>query len=246
MRIAILSDIHSNLYALEAVLSDAKRRGFDLMVNLGDILYGPIAPRRTYDLLQEHVITTIRGNQDRQIYEAGPDEIADNPTMDFIHQDLGQEPMDWMRSLPANARPAENVYLCHGTPSNDLVYLLEDVSQGIPNLRQEDEIQELLAGEKASLILCGHTHIPHAVQLETGQLIVNPGSVGLQAYQDDLPVLHRMENHSPCASYCLAEFHQDQWIINQIRLPYDHEAAIRNALKRGREDWARYLKTGRV
>jgi len=50
MKFAILSDIHSNVYALEAVINDAKRRGCDTLVNLGDILYGPIQPRATYDL----------------------------------------------------------------------------------------------------------------------------------------------------------------------------------------------------
>ena len=98
MRIATLSDIHSNVFALEAVIYDAKKHGVELMLNLGDILYGPIAPKATFDLLREHKFVTIRGNQDRQIYEATQKEIDSNPTMQFILNDLGQAPLDWMRS----------------------------------------------------------------------------------------------------------------------------------------------------
>lgn len=88
--IAAISDIHSNVFALEAVLTDIKQRNIDQIVNLGDILYGPIAPKDTYPLLMEHQndIITIRGNQDRQIREATTAEIGNNATMAFITEDL--------------------------------------------------------------------------------------------------------------------------------------------------------------
>jgi len=126
VRIATLSDIHSNVFALEAVIYDAKKRGVELMLNLGDILYGPIAPKATFDLLREHEFVTIRGNQDRQIYEATQEEIDSNPTMQVILDDLGQAPLDWMRSLPFDNRLSADIYICHGTPANDLTYLLEN------------------------------------------------------------------------------------------------------------------------
>lgn len=100
MRIAAFADIHSNVFALKAVISDAEQRGADLMLNLGDIFYGPIAPRATYEFLMEHQIMTIRGNQDRQICEATPEEIKANPTMRFVLDDLGQIPLNWMKALP--------------------------------------------------------------------------------------------------------------------------------------------------
>jgi len=71
MKFAILSDIHSNVYALEAVINDAKRRGCDTLVNLGDILYGPIQPRATYDLLLEHDFLTISGSSNLRVYSFG-------------------------------------------------------------------------------------------------------------------------------------------------------------------------------
>ena len=97
--IAAISDIHSNVFALQAVLADIKKRGVDQIVNLGDILYGPIAPKATYELLMAHrnEIITICGNQDRQIYEATESEIANNPTMDFIVKDLPKDAIEWMQ-----------------------------------------------------------------------------------------------------------------------------------------------------
>ena len=188
MRIAAISDIHSNVYALEAVLADIRRQSPDVIVNLGDILYGPIAPRATYDCLMANDCITIRGNQDRQIYDATAAEAQANPTLGFILDDLGAKPLHWMRNLPFALQLNEDIYLCHGTPQDDLVYLLEDVSHGQPELRNDEDILALLGGEASNLILCGHTHMPRVVTTSTGQTIVNPGSVGLPAYTEDLPV----------------------------------------------------------
>ncbi len=66
-KFAVLSDIHSNVWALEAALEDVRKRGVDGIFNLGDILYGPLAPGLTFDLLQAEEVITIKGNQDRQI-----------------------------------------------------------------------------------------------------------------------------------------------------------------------------------
>ena len=245
MKLAVLSDIHSNVFALQAVLSHAGRRGVNQLINLGDILYGPIAPRATYDLLQKHNFVTISGNQDRQIWQADQQAIDSNPTMQFILQDLGQEPLDWMRQLPFDYQLNDEVYLCHGTPADDLIYLLEQVESGRPVLRDDAAIIELLAGQTAPVILCGHTHIPRSVRLSTGQMIVNPGSVGLPAYTDDEPCLHSMENYSPHASYALLEKRHDQWLVEHVKVPYDAGAAAAEARLREREDWVQFLSTGR-
>ena len=100
--IAAISDIHSNVFALEAVLADIKHRDIDQIVNLGDILYGPIAPNATYELLTKYQddIITIRGNQDRQIYEATTVEIKGNATLAFIIKDLPEMAIRWMQNLP--------------------------------------------------------------------------------------------------------------------------------------------------
>ncbi|AJQ96017.1 metallophosphoesterase family protein [Gynuella sunshinyii] len=244
MKVALLSDIHSNVYALQATLNDIQTKGVDITVNLGDILYGPIAPRATYELLMQHSLVTIRGNQDRQIYEATAEDIRHNPTMEFILQDLGDEPLKWMRQLPFDQQLTEEIYLCHGTPTDDLIYLLEDVSNGYPKLRTDGDIIQLLNGNRSEVILCGHTHIPRMVMTTTKQLIVNPGSIGLPAYTDDEPVLHSMQNFAPHASYALIEKISGSWKVEHIKVPYDYQNAARDAEKRQRDDWVHYLTTG--
>ena len=69
-KFGVLSDIHSNIFALKAVVADAQSKGVTTFINLGDILYGPIAPRATYEYLIAQEFISISGNQDRQIYEA--------------------------------------------------------------------------------------------------------------------------------------------------------------------------------
>jgi len=245
MKIAVLSDIHSNVFALEAVIADAKNHDVDLMVNLGDILYGPIDPKGTYDLLMQHDIVTICGNQDRQIFEATTEEIVSNPTMKFIIDNLGKESIEWMKSLPFDIQLNDDVYLCHGTPNDDLIYLLENVDLGYARLRSDNEIIKLLNGQESKLICCGHTHTPRAVSLTTGQIIVNPGSVGLQAYTDDEPLIHSMENFNPMASYAIVDKVADSWNIEHIKVPYNVKLAVAECEKRGRTDWVHFLTTGR-
>jgi len=245
MKIAVLSDIHSNVFALEAVIADAKKRSVDLMVNLGDILYGPIAPKATYDLLMQHEIVTICGNQDRQIFEAKAEDIASNTTMQFIIDNLGAEPIAWMASLPFDIQLNDDVYLCHGTPNNDLIYLLENVELGYARLRSDGEIIELLNGQESKVILCGHTHTPRTVSLTTGQLIINPGSVGLQAYTDDEPVIHSMENFNSMASYSVVNKTSSNYSVEHLKVPYDVNLAVTESKKRGRDDWVHFLTTGR-
>lgn len=103
----------------------------------------------TCDLLMEHDFITISGNQDRQIYESTDEEIELDPIMQFILADLGSRPLEWMKTLPFDKQVNEDVYFCHGTPTNDLVYLLEDVSKGYASLRSDREILDLLAGQKS-------------------------------------------------------------------------------------------------
>lgn len=246
MKIAVISDIHGNVFALKAVLDDLKKCDVDKIVNLGDIFYGPIAPKATYDLLQQYEIVTIQGNQDRQVCDAQPDAIINNPTMGFVVGQLQGEPLQWLRSLPHELHLSDDVYLCHGGPGDDLLYFLENIESGYPVVRSDTEITSLLKGEQASLILCGHTHVPRCVSLASGQLIVNPGSVGLPAYADDLPAPHRMESHSPHATYAIIETYQHGWRVEHFKIPYEVDLAVQQCEKLQRNDWTGFLKTGRA
>lgn len=250
--IAAISDIHSNVFALEAVLADIRHRNVDQIVNLGDILYGPIAPKATYDLLMTHQedIITICGNQDRQIYEATTADLIGNSTLSFIVEDLPIEALEWMRLLPFDCQLNENVYLCHGSPTDDMIYLLEDIVTGAPAVRSDADILALLNGIDSAVVICGHTHIPRTVTLSSGQTIINTGSVGYPAYEDDLPIVHKMQTYSPHANYalikCIETKQGKRWQTEHIKVTYDHELAAKLALKNGRGDWAFALKTGRV
>lgn len=247
MRIAVLSDIHSNIFALEAILEDLARYQVDMKINLGDICYGPIAPKATYTLLQEHNFTTICGNQDRQIFQATHQEIETNATLKFVIEDLGDEPLLWLTTLPSTRHLDNNIFLCHGTPHDDMTYLLEDVSRGFAITKDEKEISSLLQGVHASLILCGHSHLPKTRLLSiTQQLVVNSGSVGLQAYRDEEPCVHSIENTCPEASYAMIEKTSDGWSVEHKRVAFDVEKASALALQNGRNDWAYALKTGKV
>jgi predicted phosphodiesterase len=243
MRIAVLSDIHANVWALEAVLADARARGADAFLNLGDVLYGPLAPRATFDLLRQVPFVTIQGNQDREVYDATPAGLAANPTLSFVTEDLGPAPIAWLRALP-RSQEYEGILLCHGTPDSDVVYLLEDVSTGVPRVKDPEEIAHRLRARPQRLVLCGHSHIPRVVTLPTGQTVVNPGSVGLPAYDDDLPAYHRMETHSPLASYAILETGPSGFVVEHRRVDYPYSDAEKRARSLGREDWALWLRTG--
>lgn len=246
MRIAALADIHGNRFALEAVLDDLVGRRVDQTVNLGDHLYGPIAPRATYELLTAHPMVHIRGNQDRYLVEASETEIESNPTLRWVLDDLGDEPLHWVRSLEFDHQLEESVYLCHGSPSSDLEYLLEAVGHGTSQVRADADILNLLGDQQSELVLCAHTHVARTVQLSTGRLVVNPGSVGLPAYADTTPSPHAMQSFSPHARYALLEQGRHGWTVQHVQVPYDHEAAAEAARRYGRADWAEEVRSGRA
>jgi predicted phosphodiesterase len=245
MRIGILSDIHGNADALQAVLVDASARHVDRWLNLGDTFYGPLDPLRTADLLATMDVLTIQGNQDRQLYEALSTDTVSNPTIRHVQAELGGERIDGLRKLPLCLSSEHDLLACHGSPQSDLQYLIEDVTLGFPRVRAEPDLERQLCGAKASLIACGHTHIPRIVRLQNGTMIVNPGSVGLPAYSDELPVYHQMETYSPNASYAIVSFRTDGWCVELYSVPYDFGRAAQQATRIGRSDWAYWLSSGR-
>ena len=95
----------------------------------------------------------------------------------------------------------------------------------------------------ASLILCGHTHQPRIRQLDDGRLVVNPGSVGLPAYDDNHPHFHLVETDSPHARYALLERQNGRWNVELRNVAYDWESAAAQADRNGRPDWADALRT---
>jgi len=151
---------------------------------------------------------------------------------------------EWLRSLPPTAVVADDILLCHGTPERDVDYLLEDVSPTGVSLASRDQIRSR-AGVKAGAILCGHSHVPRFVRLEDGTVVLNPGSVGLQAYYDsDHRYPHAIEIGSPHARYALLDRVEHGWRATFRAVDYDWEAAARLATAGKRADWAHALLTG--
>lgn len=236
---AVLSDIHGNLPALIATVADAEARGCTRFLNLGDILSGPLWPAETAAWLIARDWPTIAGNHERQVLTDPPERI--NASDAFTRAALGAEMLAWMARLPETLA-LDGMFLCHGTPASDVTPLTETLEGDTLRVASAVELTERLAGQGAPLTLCGHTHVPRLLTLADGRRVLNPGSVGLQAYDDDHPRPYRVENGDPLARYAMI----DGEAITLHAVAYDHQAAARKAAAEGRPDWAIPLATGHM
>jgi putative phosphoesterase len=244
MRIAVLADIHGNVRALRAVMDDIKTLSPDTILNLGDCVSGPLEAAETCDVLISLAWTTIRGNHDRQLIDRP---IAEMGASDQAAAgELKNHHSAWLSALEPTAE-VEDLLLCHGTPDNDNRYLLESVEpDGRVRLATQAEIRRRLGGANAKVVLCAHSHQPRFVALDDGRIVINPGSVGLPAYTDKEPVAHAMEMGAPHARYAVLERRKsgEPWHVTFRIVTYDWNAASGRAAAKGREDWARWIKTG--
>ncbi|HEX6637576.1 MAG TPA: metallophosphoesterase family protein [Steroidobacteraceae bacterium] len=247
MRIALVSDIHGNLPALEAVLEDTRRRAVTRVVNLGDSLSGPLLPLETARFLMAQDWVQLAGNHERQLLQFF--ERGGGASDAYAHALLTPEVFEWLHGLePARALDDE-IFLCHGTPRSDVEYFLESIEGDCTRAASDDEIaarSALPPGVDPRVIACGHTHVPRVAQLAERPLLVNPGSVGLQAYEDDQPQYHRVQNGDAYARYATIEKRGGVWHAQIHPVPYDHESMARLAERNGRPDWALALRSGRV
>ncbi len=240
---AILSDIHGNRWALEAVLADIRRRRIQDLVNLGDTVYGPLDPQGTAEILLELDVPTVRGNQDRILLE--PADPATVPTLAYVMESLGEAHLRWLGSLEATAVVGE-MFLCHASPGADDEYLLWQLDRGAASLRRASGVEASLESRGEPVVLCGHDHVPRTMLLPHGTLVVNPGSVGLPAYVDDEPFPHVMETGTPHARYAVVSQVSEGWRVEDVAVPYDWRTAAAVAIRNGRPDWAEWLRTGQA
>lgn len=246
-KIAVISDIHGNSLALEAVLADIEKNQIDTVLNLGDSLYGPMDPGGTFELLSGRDLISISGNQDRFIVENWKGDGDSNSTLSFVLEALPGEALVWLKDLN-DQTSWKNIYMCHGNLKRDDAPLIEKFNNEKIIQKKSDELESELKNVQEDLVLCGHTHVPKIIQLSgSGKFVVNPGSVGLPAYDDELPIYHKMESGTPLAKYMIIELEESRVnSFSQRHIPYNHEKAAEQAEKNGRADWAAWIRTGMV
>ena len=244
MKFAALSDIHGNIDALDAVVTDARARGITQFVNLGDICSGPLFPVETLERLIPLEWPTIRGNHERQVLEQPINVMGLSDR--YAAEQLTAHHRQWLSALPAQHSPFPDVLMVHGTPSSDLEYYLHTVTPEGVRAATEVEIHARTGDAPYGLILCGHTHLQAEHRLPDGRLIVNPGSVGLQAYDDTRPHPHLVENDGPEARYAILSLSGGAWSAQFHAVPYDTTRAVRQADHNQRPDWSVTLETGRM
>ena len=244
MRLAVISDIHANLPALEAVLADIAGRGVDGVINLGDCVAGPLWPAETLALLASEGMPTVRGNHDRWLYDRAP---ADLPPADrFAVTALSDADRRALFDLPAMLEVSAEVLAVHGTPASDSTYLTEEMlnERMVPAGRAL--IAERLGVAMArAVVLCGHSHRQSVTQVPGGPLILNPGTVGCPVFAD-IPSAARIEPRSPHARYAILTRRGGRFGAELLALPYDWDRAAARARDVGFPLWAEAYATGSV
>jgi putative phosphoesterase len=212
MKIALISDVHANLIALEAVLADMEGREVVQILSAGDVIgYYPY-PRETIALFQERSIISIQGNHDRAVLSAGDPRM--NPwarnALSWTVAQLDEAEMDYLRRLPRHLSmgiEGTRVAMYHGAPFDDDHYLYE-----------EEAAEDLLEMARCDLLVLGHTHEPFIKRFKRG-MIVNPGSVG------------QPRDGDPDASYSIYDTSTRKAFL--LRVPYDIQTVADRTREKG-------------
>ena len=241
-RFALISDIHSNSQALEEVIKDIKKRNINTIYNLGDSVYGPLNPARTAEILIEENIPSVLGNEDQIIYESK----EKSKLLEFVKKNLNEGHIDWLKKLKKTMIINDEILMFHGTPTLTNEYLLSKVTKDGVHPRKKEEIQEILKDYNEKIILCAHDHTPKTLNINDGRVIINPGSVGCQAYTDDNPFYHIIQTGSPHARYSIVQSDNNKYEEENVLIDYDWNTAALVAEENGFADWGVWIKEGRI
>lgn len=246
MRIALLSDIHANLPALEAVLAHiAEQPEITATFHLGDLVGYSSSPNEVVERLRARGIPGVAGNYDSTVAtdykhcgckaeNARQEELA-HVSYEWTRSVVRPETKQYLAGLPfrIDVRPlgghvaGPTLTLVHATPNNNLVYVTEDRPDAF--LTKMAKAANLRVGD----VLCfGHTHRPWSRVVE-GITFINTGSVG------------RPKDGDWRAGYVIVDVGTDPPQLEMVRVDYDVERAMRGVRESGLpEDFAEFLRTG--
>lgn len=232
MKIAVISDIHGNVTALNAVLHDIEKEGCEQIFCLGDLAMAGSQPKETIDIIRNlRNITVIQGNTDKMIVDAyRGNEYGDSLMETALKDDikyLNEEQINFLKNLPEQTEVTVDgfkILLVHGSPRANN----ENISPDLPI----EKVEEIIKDTDADIILCGHTHLPCGFQTSTNQTVINDGSVGRP----------RGGNIDSC--YAIIDFKNNSFEIKHKFVRYNNSAEKDLILKRnyrGREKLAKAL-----
>lgn len=219
-RIAIFSDIHANLPALEAILADMDARGLRERYCLGDLVGYATFPNEVVETLRRSGIPAIMGNYDQGVghdsddcgcaYKTPEAKALGNRSIAWTNAHTSAENKAFLCNLLPNIRVQLGglwVLLVHGSPRKINEYLFED--------RPDASLERLLDMADADVLVCGHTHLPYHKILPSGGHVVNDGSVG------------KPKDNDPRACYAVLEAEDRDLRVTFIRVAYDVERTAR-------------------
>ena len=235
MRIALFSDIHANLPALEACLADIDSKQPDAIYCLGDLVGYNIWPNEVINIIRQRGIPTIAGNYDFGIgraidecgcaYKTDDDKAMGKISISYTNEIVHDDERRYLRTLPAHIRiefqlneDRLNLLLVHGSPRKINEYLFED--------RDEKSMLRIMTDADADIMCFGHTHKPsHRIMEQAGETTryrhaINTGSVGKPKDGDTrgcYVLLHINEDSSIAV--------RDAIKVEFIRFEYDVEKA---------------------
>jgi putative phosphoesterase len=237
-RIAVFSDIHANLPALEAVLADMDARGLNERYCLGDLVGYATCPNEVVDAIRSSGVPTVMGNYDQGVgndshdcgcaYKTPEAKALGNRSIAWTNAHATAESKGFLRRLAARISLQLGdlrVALVHGSPRKINEYLFED--------RPDASLERLLDLAEADVLVCGHTHLPYHCVLPSGRHVVNDGSVG------------KPKDGDPRACYAILEAEGRELRVTFVRVAYDVERTAR-AIEASDlpHEFARMLRTG--
>ncbi|EYB68067.1 metallophosphoesterase [Deinococcus phoenicis] len=219
----MISDVHGNAFALEAVLDDVQAAAPDLTVNLGDQVEGSADPARAAALqrsLAQAGALEVRGNNEEKLWPGGRRSALTLAYGAWLEAQVPPQALARLAALPLTARALDGaLFACHGTPESawdSLLWVWESGGAGGGFYRARDprELCALVQPLGAEVVLCGHTHRPGATRVGD-TLVVNAGAVSDQVDGD------------PRARWTLLTRGPQGWTVDFRAVPYDIGAAVR-------------------